>query len=266
MIDLTLKEQLDRYVDEYETKDFIPSDPVQFIHRFDDKRDIEIAGFIASMFAYGKREAFIEKLNRIFSLMDNKPLDFVVNFEEKYNKITDCDYRFSKTVDLVEILRILNVLYCEKESLETLFEYEYNETKTIQGMLTVSVDYFYSRVDTAKVTQGFYHLLPDPRKSSALKRMNMMLRWFVRSGDVDRGIWKFLDKSELLIPLDVHVGKISRKLGLLERTNNDFKMVKELTNPPVDITRARSEEHTSELQSHSDISYAVFCLDGRAHV
>ena len=97
-------------------------------------------------------------------------------------------------------------------------------------MFKVSVDYFYSRVNTSEVTQGFYHLLPNPDKNSALKRMNMMLRWFVREGVVDRGIWKFIDKSELLIPLDVHVGKISRKLGLLTRLNNDFKTVLELTN------------------------------------
>ena len=228
MIDLKLKEQLDRYVEAYETPDFVPADPVQFVHRFNDKKDIEIAGFLASMFAYGKREAFIEKLNRIFALMNNKPFEFVRNFAPEL--IVDCDYRFSKTVDLVEILRILNILYSENETLETLYKYGYDKTGTIKGMLKVCVDYFYSKVNAEKVTQGFYHLLPDPDKNSALKRMNMMLRWFVREGVVDRGIWKFIDKSELLIPLDVHVGKISRKLGLLTRSNNDFKTVCELTN------------------------------------
>ncbi len=228
MIDTKLKTLLDNYVEEYETPDFIPSDPVQFVHRFENKADIEIAGFIASMFAYGKREAFIEKLNRIFFLMEDRPFEFVKNYNP--DLITDCDYRFSKTIDLIEILRILNELYRENETLESLFRHGYEQTKTIQGMFKVSVDYFYSRADREKVTQGFYHLLPNPDKNSALKRMNMMLRWFVREGVVDRGIWKFIDKSELLIPLDVHVGKISRKLGLLNRSNNDFKTVCELTN------------------------------------
>lgn len=223
-----LKTLLDKYVSEYETPDFIPADPVQFVHRFKDKEDIEIAGFIASMFAYGKREAFIEKLNRIFSLMENKPSDFVRNFKGNEGLITDCDYRFSKTVDLTEILRILNILYCENETLESLFKYGYEQSGTIKGMLKISTDYFYSRV-SKEATQGFYHLLPNPDKNSALKRMNMMLRWFVRDGAVDMGIWKFIDKSELLIPLDVHVSKISRKLGLISRANNDFKTVLELT-------------------------------------
>lgn len=229
MPDTKLKILLDKYVEEYETKDFIPADPVQFVHRFENKEDIEIAGFIASMFAYGKREAFIEKLNHIFSLMDNKPLEFVKNFGKKRDLITDCDYRFSKTIDLVEVLRILNILYSENETLESLFKYGYEQSGTIKGMLKISTDYFYSRVSN-EATQGFYHLLPNPDKNSALKRMNMMLRWFVRDGVVDRGIWKFIDKSELLIPLDVHVSKISRKLGLLTRANNDFKTVQELTN------------------------------------
>lgn len=224
-----LKTLLDKYVLEYETPDFIPADPVQFIHRFKDKEDIEIIGFISSMFAYGKREAFIEKLNRIFSLMGNKPVDFVKNFKGNEGVITDCNYRFSKTIDLIEVLRILNLLYSENETLESLFKYGYEQSGSVKGMLKISTDYFYSRV-SKEATQGFYHLLPNPDKNSALKRMNMMLRWFVRDGAVDRGIWKFIDKSELLIPLDVHVSKISRNLGLITRANNDFKTVLELTN------------------------------------
>ena len=79
------------------------------------------------------------------------------------------------------------------------------------------------------VTQGFYHLLPNPKKGGAVKRMNMMLRWFVRKSPVDVGIWDFIDKSELIIPLAVHVGNISRQIGLLSRKNNDMKSAMEIT-------------------------------------
>ena len=91
------------------------------------------------------------------------------------------------------------------------------------------VDYFYSKVDKT-ATNGFYHMLPNPSKKSALKRLNMLLRWFIRNGEVDLGIWTFMDKSELLIPLDTHVAKISRKLGLLKRNDNGYESVIELTN------------------------------------
>ena len=223
-----LKTQLDRYIEQYETKDFIKDDPVQFVHKFTSKEDKEIAGFIASMFAYGKIEVFIDKLNYIFNLMENRPCDYVKSFDYKSNNIKNCDYRFSKDCDLVQIIKILNTLYGEKETLETLFEYSYKQKNDIWTMFQGVVDYFYARQDM-EITKGFFHLLPNPAKKSALKRLNMLMRWFIRKSEVDIGIWNFVDKSELLIPLDTHVAKISRKLGLLKRNDNARESVIELT-------------------------------------
>ena len=223
-----LKTQLDRYIEQYETKDFIKDDPVQFVHKFTSKEDKEIAGFIASMFAYGKREVFIDKLNYIFNLMENRTCDYVKSFDYKSNNIKNCDYRFSKDCDLVQIIKILNTLYGEKETLETLFEYSYKQKNDIWTMFQGVVDYFYARQDM-EITKGFFHLLPNPAKKSALKRLNMLMRWFIRKSEVDIGIWNFVDKSELLIPLDTHVAKISRKLGLLKRNDNARESVIELT-------------------------------------
>ncbi len=223
-----LKTQLDKYIEQYETIDFIKDDPVQFVHKYNNKSDIEIAGFIAAMFAYGKREVFIEKLNHIFNLMENQPCEYIKNFDYKHNNIKHCDYRFSKDCDLIMILKILNNLYSKNESIESLFKYSYEQNHDIWQMFQGIVDYFYARVDLP-VTKGFYHLLPNPAKKSALKRLNMMLRWFVRKSDVDIGIWNFIPKSELLIPLDTHVAKISRKLGLLTRKDNGYESVMEIT-------------------------------------
>lgn len=225
-----LKTELDKYIEKYETVDFIKDDPVQFVHLFKDKRDVEIAGFIASMFAYGKREVFISKLTYIFNIMQNKPYEYVKNFNYKDNNILNCDYRFSKDCDLIEVLKILHALYSENETLESLFKYSYSKKREVWDMFQGVVDYFYSRVDEKSAGKGFYHLLPNPRKKSALKRMNMLLRWFVRKSSVDIGIWNFIPKSELLIPLDTHVAKISRKLNLLKRNDNGYESVMELTN------------------------------------
>lgn len=224
-----LKTQLDKYVLEYETPEFIKSDPVQFIHCFSTKHDIEIAGFIASMFAYGKREIFIEKLSYIFNLMNNKPYDFIYSFDVKNNNIKNCDYRFSKDCDFIEIIKVLNKLYSQGETLGSLFEYGYLRQRNIWNMFQVVVDYFYENADKEKITKGFYHLLPNPEKKSALKRLNMLMRWFVRKSCVDVGIWDFISSSELLIPLDTHVAKISRKLGLLTRSDNNYASVEEIT-------------------------------------
>ena len=222
-----IKNILDNYANQYDTEDFIKDDPVQFVHFYKDAKDTELAGFIASMFAYGKREVFISKLKTFFERVES-PYNFIKSFYEDDEFLNNFDYRFSKGVDFVQILKILKNLENEGETLQTLFRYSYDNTGTVIGMFQGVTDYFYSNADM-NITQGFYHLLPNPSKNGAMKRMNMMLRWFVRKSPVDKGIWTFIDKSELIIPLDVHVGNISRKIGLLERKNNDMKSAVEIT-------------------------------------
>lgn len=217
------KNELDKLAEKYETADFIKDDPVQFIHKFKNKKDIEIAGFIASLLAYGSRKQFIKKLDELFEIAQNEPLNFIQNFES--GLIGDFNYRFGKPNDFVEIFRILKELYNSSDGLEELFAHGYKQEKIFETV----VDYFYSRA-TKNAGQGFYHMIPNPHNCGAMKRMCMYLRWMVRKSAVDVGIWKFMPASELYIPLDVHVGRISREMGLLTRNANDFKAVIELTN------------------------------------
>ena len=93
-------------------------------------------------------------------------------------------------------------------------------------MLQGVCDYFY---DGVQLTQGYCHLIPNPRNGGALKRLNMFLRWMVRKPPVDLGLWDFIPTSKLLIPFDVHVARISREMGLLGRNSDDCKAVIELT-------------------------------------
>lgn len=217
------KSELDSLVLKYENKDFIKDDPVQFVHRFKNKKDVELAGFIASLLAYGSRVQFIKKLDDLFiNIAHNEPLNFILNFEPEL--IGDFNYRFGKPVDFISIFKILKELYDTTDGLEELFNYGHQQGK----MFETVVDYFYARADKG-VGQGFYHMIPNPRNNGAMKRMCMYLRWMVRKSSVDVGIWKFMKPSELYIPLDVHVGRISRQMGLLTRKANDFKAVEELT-------------------------------------
>lgn len=216
------KTELDELVTKYETVDFIKDDPVQFVHRFSDKKDIEIAGFIASLLAYGSRQQFIKKLNLLFEIAQNEPLNFIQNFEPEI--IGDFNYRFGKPNDFVEIFSILKELYNSSDGLEELFAHGFKQDK----MFETVVDYFYSRVGEG-AKQGFYQMIPNPHKGGAMKRMCMFLRWMVRKSAVDVGIWKFMKPADLYIPLDVHVGRVSRQMGLLTRKANDFKSVIELT-------------------------------------
>ncbi len=218
------KIELDKLVEKYENKEFIKNDPVQFIHLFKSKKDSELAGFIASLLAYGSREQFIKKLNNLLiDIAQKEPVNFIQNFEPEL--IGDFNYRFGKPTDFISIFTILKELYNTSNGLEDLFLHGKQQEKIFETV----VDYFYARADK-NVGQGFYHMIPNPHNGGAMKRMCMYLRWMVRKGPVDIGIWNFINPSELYIPLDVHVGRISRQMGLLTRKANDFKAVIELTN------------------------------------
>lgn len=220
------KTELDKLVESYETTDFIKDDPVRFPKKFKEKKDIEIAGFIASLVAYGRRDVFTKKLDELFNIAQNEPLNFIQNFDSKI--IGDFNYRFGKSEDFSQIFSILKELYTKDGGLEELFKYGYNN-KIKDNMFIPVTDYFYSRASKTS-GQGFYFMIPNPQKGGAMKRMCMFLRWMVRKGPVDFGIWDFMPASDLLIPLDVHVARISREMGLLTRNANDFKAVIELTN------------------------------------
>lgn len=218
------KTELDKLVEKYENPNFIKNDPVQFIHKYKNKKDIEIAGFIASLLAYGSRVQFIKKLDYLMeNIAQNEPLNFIQNFESKM--IGDFNYRFGKPNDFISIFEIMKTLYNTTDGLEELFADGYKKGKIFETV----VDYFYARAN-ANVGQGFYHMIPNPHNGGAMKRMCMYLRWMVRKSCVDVGIWKFMKPSELYIPLDVHVARVSRQMGLLTRNSNNFKAVIELTN------------------------------------
>lgn len=220
------KTELDKLVEKYENKTFIESDPIQIPHRYKDKEDIEIVAFISALFAYGSRKVFIPKLDELFSKMGKKPLEYIKNGE--FSNLINFNYRFAKENDVIEILKILSKLYNSNETLQTLFRYGYEQKSNIKGMLQVVTDYFYLN-STDNVGEGFYFMLANPKNNGAMKRLNMFLRWLVRKPPVDFGLWDFIPTSELLIPLDTHVAKISREMNLLTRKSNDFKAVLELT-------------------------------------
>lgn len=222
------KEELDNLVLRYETKDFIKDDPIQFPHRYSNFNDIELVGFISSLFAYGNRKIFIKKLDELFGYMQNEPVNFIKNGDFSILKANDFNYRFSKPKDIIELFTILSKLYNSSNGLSELFSFGFNN-KNIEIMMQSVVDYFYANAKS-DVGHGFYHLLPNPRKQCAMKRMNMFLRWMVRKSEVDLGVWEFIPKSELLIPLDVHVARLSREMELIvTNKSNNMKAVKELT-------------------------------------
>lgn len=229
------REELDFLAKKYETEEFIKDDPIQFIHKFKNKEDIELVGFISSLFAYGNRKMFIWKLNDLFVRTDRDVSNYVKNGD--FKNLKGLEYRFSKDYDIIPVFEILNKLYTESKGLEDLFEYAFSHSpvendfergRKYDKILQIVVDYFYSRAPK-NAGQGFYHMIPNPQNGGAMKRMNMFLRWMVRKSVVDVGIWDFIKPKDLYIPLDVHVARLSRETGLLNRKSNDYRAVVELT-------------------------------------
>lgn len=219
------KLELDELVVKFENNSFIESDPIQLPHGYKDKGNIELVAFISALFAYGNRKLFIPKLYELFFKMGKNPVAYIKQGD--FSNLSGFYYRFAKENDIVGILNVLSKLYNTNETIQSLFKYGYDTTSDIKGMLQIVTDYFYS--NSTDVGEGFYFMLANPMKGGAMKRLNMFLRWMVRKPPVDFGIWDFIPTSELLIPLDTHVAKISREMKLLTRKSNDFKSVVELT-------------------------------------
>jgi len=218
--EINIKSLMDVLAERYETADFIADDPIQFPHRYKKAEDIEIAGFLASIFAFGNRKAFIGKLNQLFALMGESPCEYILKGDFKLNGF---NYRFLKEADVVAILSVLSELYRHDDGLAGLFE----RASHTSDLMSYVCDYFYDNTDK-NVGDGFYFAVPNPHNGGAMKRMWMFLRWMVRKSAVDLGVWKFMTPAQLKIPMDVHVGRISRELGLLKRKQNDAKAVDEL--------------------------------------
>lgn len=228
------KQELDSLVLEYETESFIKDDPIQFIYKVKTKEDKELAGFISSLFAYGNRKMFIAKLEELFKTADFDIANYVKNGD--FRGLKGFEYRFAKDYDIIPVFKILNELYTKSNGLEELFEYSFSPRgEKYDHFLQKVVDYFYLRAPK-EAQQGFYHMIPNPKNGGAMKRMNMFLRWMIRKSPVDIGIWKFMKPKDLYIPLDVHVGRQSRNMGLLTRKSNDYKAVRELTEKLIEFS------------------------------
>ncbi len=230
MSESELKKLLDQAVDRYNRPDFIESDPIQIPHRYGKKEDIEIAGFLASTIAWGQRKTIINNAKRLMDWMDDSPHDFIINHSPKdLKRFEPFVHRTFNSDDCITYMTILQKIYRQHGGLEKVLLKAFDQESKDSGSGWNRFKSFFFSFPHLSRTQKH---LPDPLKGSAAKRMNMYLRWMVRddSQGIDFGIWKSWSTADLYIPLDVHTSNVGRKLGLLERKQNDWKSVVELTN------------------------------------
>jgi uncharacterized protein (TIGR02757 family) len=221
-----LKEFLDAKVIQYNNPKFIESDPIQIPHQFNKKEDIEIAGFLTATIAWGNRKSIINNAKQLMLLLDNAPHDFIINHNESdLEKLLPFVHRTFNGNDCIQFIKCIRHIYLNHSGLENLF-LKHVEKDSLQTAISKLKTTFFEIEHLARTQKH----VSDPLKNSAAKRINMFLRWMVRNDNtgVDFGIWKSLSPSQLSCPLDVHSGNVARKLGLLNRKQNDAKALLEL--------------------------------------
>jgi uncharacterized protein (TIGR02757 family) len=202
--------------DQFESQSFIADDPISIPHQFKRKEDIEIIGLLVATIAWGNRKSIIKSGNQLVTIFGESPYDYVMNFEAR--RTLKFVHRTFSGEDLAFFIQALRTIY-ETDGLEASFK------KTASEGINVAISNFRdAMLQTPHFSRSTKHL-SNPMINSACKRLNMYLRWMVRSNSkgVDFGIWKTLSPKDLHIPLDVHTGNIARKLGILERRQNDWK-------------------------------------------
>lgn len=223
-----LKIFLDKQVILHNQPEFITGDPIEIPHRFTNRKDIEISGFLAATIAWGQRKNIIKSAHQLINWMDGSPYDFIINATENdLNPFHKFVYRTFNGQDCIYFLQSLKNIYQNHQGLEDVFRDGYNQNGNIYETLIYFNQVFFEMPHALRTTKH----VANPIKGSAAKRINMYLRWMVRNdkSGVDFGLWDFIPTSALMIPLDVHVGNVARQLGLLQRKQNDWKAVEELT-------------------------------------
>lgn len=222
-----IKELLDFEATRINHIDFIADDPVQFPRRFERLQDIEIAALLSATIAWGNRKMICNNCNKMLNLMDNQPYNYVI--DKGYEELPDMNiHRTFFARNLRYYLRGLNLIYSKYGSL-----HDFAKSILISSSEFPSwklVDEMNKAFAEANNGESDNRCLPGNLKTTALKRINMALRWLVRNdGIVDMGVWNVITPAQLYIPLDVHVGNVSRELGLLNRKANDRQSTIELT-------------------------------------
>jgi len=213
---------------QYSKSFFIETDPVSIPHLFKKKEDREIAGFLAATISWGQRKTILKNARQLVTLMDDAPHEFILGFSE-----TDLEafqhfvHRTFNGADCIYFLRTLQALYRNSGGLQALFEEPLCGTTDLQPVISEARNTFFQFSPLPRTRKHF----PDPLAGSAAKRINMYLRWMVRKDDsgIDFGLWRTMKPAHLVCPLDVHSGRVARKLGLLTRKQNDWKAAAELT-------------------------------------
>jgi uncharacterized protein (TIGR02757 family) len=240
-----LKRQLDKLYKTFD-RSFLRTDPLQFVHRYKSPGDREVVGLISSSLAYGRVDGIRRSIERVLAVMGGEPYRFIMNFtpERDGRLFDDFVHRFNRGPDISCLLYFARQMIEDSGSVGGFFSKGYRPGA---GSIKEALTTFTKNVMTLDSSQvygpggdggggglpkdaGVRFFFPSPMDGSACKRLNLFLRWMVRRGDgLDFGLWKGVDPADLVIPLDTHIARISKNLGLTTRKSPGWKMAEEIT-------------------------------------
>jgi len=224
----TVRQFLEEKVMMYNRSEFIRNDPILVPHQFQRQENIEIAAFLTATIAWGRRDTIIRNASGLISRMDHDPYEFIMNMKKDDLKVFNgFRHRTFNEQDCYFFIWSLRNIYKNKGGMYPVYLAGYNENRSIMNAIRGFRDIFFGIKHFPRSEKH----LANPFAGSAAKRLNMFLRWMVRrdTNGVDFGIWDKISPADLYLPLDVHTGNVARKLGLLNRKQNDWKAVEELT-------------------------------------
>lgn len=230
----SLKNVLDKLYKKYNHRRLIKPDPLQFVYQYSSREDMEIAGFLAACLAYGRIQQIQRNLIYLFELMGKSPFQFILSFnKEKRKNLKSFKHRFTTGSDISDLLELLQGILWEFGSIQEFFVQGYNSSdKNIIPALSKFADSLldiHASSRNGYVSRGLKFLLASPSRGSACKRLNLFMRWMVRSDDVDTGLWEVIDKAKLIVPVDVHMGRLCRILGLYDQKTISLKSAEKIT-------------------------------------
>ncbi|HEX7420360.1 MAG TPA: TIGR02757 family protein [Thermoanaerobaculia bacterium] len=224
-----LRERLDSLVATFDISTIDP-DPLQLVLRYTDPYDREVAALIAAAFAYGRADIVVRNAGAVLDAMGPSPHAYLLTFDETeaLTRFKGFAHRFHKTPDLVALLERLANVVLKYGSLGELFRECYDDRdEDIGPSLARFVECIIGQ--PAAGNRQLAYLLTSPKDGSACKRMNLFLRWMVRRTAPDLGIWDFVDPAKLVVPLDTHVHRIAKFLGLTKRKSADWRTARAVT-------------------------------------
>ncbi len=257
-------ELLESIYRKFHKKEYLHPDPLELVLNYTNPADQEIAGIIASSFATGRVKSIVKAVSGILALFPDLRSDLLKSKREKLEELLGgFRYRFYNSGSLIEFLEGIKKTIIEFGSLENCFKVGMmgteEETKSVFGGMTFLVDNIEGK------SKANRRILPVPENGSAMKRLNMFLRWMVRKDSIDPGPWNNISAADLIIPLDTHIMQISRILGFTDRKQSDRSTALEITEAlkvidPEDPVRF--DFSLSRLGIHPDLSYDELLQNG----